>query len=58
MIGWMFVFAVDAAGLHIGDDELPVSVARKSWVLKKSSVSLLKRLKRALEAEKHRVQIT
>ena len=35
--------AVDAAGLHIGDDELPVSVARQSlgsW--KKSSVLQLK----------------
>ena len=34
--------AVDAAGLHIGDDELPVSVARKVLGPEKSSVSLLK----------------
>ena len=34
--------AVDAAGLHIGDDELPVSVADKSWALTKYLVSQLK----------------
>ena len=34
--------AVDAAGLHIGDDELPVSVARHVLGPEKSSVSLLK----------------
>ena len=49
--------AVDAAGLHIGDDELPVSVARQVLGPEKSSVSLLKQLKEPWK-QKHRVRIT
>ena len=49
--------AVDAAGLHIGDDELPVSVARKVLGPEKSSVSLLKQLIE-LSKQKHQVRIT
>ena len=43
--------AVDAAGLHIGDDELPVSVARKVLGPKKILGITAKTVKRALEAE-------
>ena len=44
--------AVDAAGLHIGDDELPVSVARKVLGPEKILGVTAKTIKRALEAEK------
>lgn len=43
--------AVDAAGLHIGDDELPVSVARKVLGPNKILGVTAKTVKRALEAE-------
>ena len=43
--------AVDAAGLHIGDDELPVSVARQVLGPEKSLGVTAKTVKRALEAE-------
>ena len=43
--------AVDAAGLHIGDDELPVSVARKILGPEKILGVTAKTVKRALEAE-------
>lgn len=43
--------AVDAAGLHIGDDELPVSVARKVMGPEKILGVTAKTVKRALEAE-------
>ncbi|MDU4442176.1 MAG: thiamine phosphate synthase [Streptococcus mitis] len=43
--------AVDAAGLHIGDDELPVSVARKILGSEKILGVTAKTVKRALEAE-------
>ena len=43
--------AVDAAGLHIGDDELPVSVARKVLGSEKIPGVTAKTVKRALEAE-------
>ena len=43
--------AVDAAGLHIGDDELPVSVARKVLGPEKILGVTAKTIKRALEAE-------
>ena len=43
--------AVDAAGLHIGDDELPVSVARKVIGPEKILGVTAKTVKRALEAE-------
>jgi len=43
--------AVDAAGLHIGDDELPVSVARKVLGPEKIRGVTAKTVKRALEAE-------
>lgn len=43
--------AVDAAGLHIGDDELPVSVARQVLGLEKILGVTAKTVKRALEAE-------
>ena len=43
--------AVDAAGLHIGDDELPVSVARKVLGPEKILGVTAKTVKRALEAE-------
>ena len=43
--------AVDAAGLHIGDDELPVSVARKVLGPDKILGVTAKTVKRALEAE-------
>ena len=43
--------AVDAAGLHIGDDELPVSVARKVLGPEKILGVTAKIVKRALEAE-------
>ena len=43
--------AVDAAGLHIGDDELPVSVARKVFGPEKILGVTAKTVKRALEAE-------
>ena len=43
--------AVDAAGLHIGDDELPVSVARQVLGPEKILGVTAKTLKRALEAE-------
>ena len=43
--------AVDAAGLHIGDDELPVSVARQVLGPKKILGFTAKTVKRALEAE-------
>ncbi|KYF34910.1 Thiamin-phosphate pyrophosphorylase [Streptococcus mitis] len=43
--------AVDAAGLHIGDDELPVSVARQVLVPEKILGVTAKTVKRALEAE-------
>lgn len=44
--------AVDAAGLHIGDDELPVSVARQVLGTEKILGVTAKTVKRALEAEK------
>lgn len=44
--------SVDAAGLHIGDDELPVSVARKVLGPEKILGVTAKTVKRALEAEK------
>lgn len=44
--------AVDAAGLHIGDDELPVSVARKVLGPEKILGVTAKTVKRALEAKK------
>ncbi|VLR71675.1 thiamine-phosphate pyrophosphorylase [Streptococcus pneumoniae] len=44
--------AVDAAGLHIGDDELPVSVACKVLGPEKILGVTAKTVKRALEAEK------
>ena len=43
--------AVDAAGLHIGDDELPVSVARQVLGPDKILGVTAKTAKRALEAE-------
>lgn len=43
--------AVDAAGLHIGDDELPVSVARQVLGLDKILGVTAKTVERALEAE-------
>ena len=43
--------AVDAAGLHIGDDELPVSVARQVLGPEKIHGVTAKTVKRALEAE-------
>lgn len=43
--------AVDAAGLHIGDDELPVSVARQILGPEKILGVTAKTVKRALEAE-------
>ena len=43
--------AVDAAGLHIGDDELPVSVARQVFGTEKILGVTAKTVKRALEAE-------
>ena len=43
--------AVDAAGLHIGDDELPVSVVRKVLGPEKILGVTAKTVKRALEAE-------
>lgn len=43
--------AVDAAGLHIGDDELPVSVARQVLGSEKILGVTAKTVKRALEAE-------
>ena len=43
--------AVDAAGLHIGDDELPVSVARRVLGPEKILGVTAKTDKRALEAE-------
>ena len=43
--------AVDAAGLHIGDDELPVSVARQVLGSEKILGVTSKTVKRALEAE-------
>ncbi len=43
--------AVDAVGLHIGDDELPVSVARKVLGPDKILGVTAKTVKRALEAE-------
>ena len=43
--------AVDAAGLHIGDDELPVSVARKVLGPEKILGVTAKTVKRALESE-------
>ena len=43
--------AVDAAGLHIGDDELPVPVARKVLGPEKILGVTAKTVKRALEAE-------
>ena len=43
--------AVDAAGLHIGDDELPVSVARKVLGPEKILGVTAKTVQRALEAE-------
>lgn len=43
--------AVDAAGLHIGDDELPVSVARQVLGPEKILGVTAKTVKRALEAE-------
>ncbi|MDS2601548.1 thiamine phosphate synthase [Streptococcus pneumoniae] len=44
--------AVDAAGLHIGDDELPVSVARQVLGPEKILGVTAKTVKRALEAGK------
>lgn len=43
--------AVDAAGLHIGDDELPVSVARQVLSSDKILGVTAKTVKRAIEAE-------
>ena len=43
--------AVDAAGLHIGDDELPVSAARQVLGTEKILGVTAKTVKRALEAE-------
>ena len=43
--------AVDAVGLHIGDDELPVSVARQVLGPEKILGVTAKTVKRALEAE-------
>lgn len=43
--------AVDAAGLHIGDDDLPVSVARQVLGSDKILGVTAKTVKRALEAE-------
>ena len=43
--------AVDAAGLHIGDDELSVSVARQVLAHEKILGVTAKTIKRALEAE-------
>ena len=43
--------AVDASGLHIGDDELPVSVARQVLGSEKILGVTAKTVKRALEAE-------
>ena len=43
--------AVDAAGLHIGDDELPVSVAKQVLGSEKILGVTAKTVKRALEAE-------
>ena len=43
--------AVDAAGMHIGDDELPVSVARQVLGPEKIVGVTAKTVKRALEAE-------
>ena len=43
--------AVDAAGLHIGDDELPVSVARQVLGSEKILGVTAKTVKRVLEAE-------
>ena len=43
--------ALDAAGLHIGDDELPVSVARQVLGPEKILGVTAKTVKRALEAE-------
>ena len=43
--------AVDATGLHIGDDELPISVARKVLGPEKILGVTAKTVKRALEAE-------
>ena len=43
--------AVDAAGLHIGDDELPVSVARQVLGPEKILGVTAKTVKRGLEAE-------
>lgn len=43
--------AVDAAGLHIGEDELPVSVARQVLGPEKILGVTAKTVKRALEAE-------
>lgn len=43
--------AVDAAGLHIGDDELPVSVARQVLGPDKILGVTAKTVKRAIEAE-------
>ena len=43
--------AVDAAGLHIGDDELPVSVVRQVLGPKKILGVTAKTVERALEAE-------
>ena len=43
--------AVDSAGLHIGDDELPVSVARQVLGPEKILGVTAKTVKRALEAE-------
>ena len=43
--------AVDAAGLHIGDDELPISVARQVLGPEKILGVTAKTVKRALEAE-------
>ena len=43
--------AVDAAGLHIGDDELPVSVARQVLGPEKILGVTAKTVKKALEAE-------
>ena len=43
--------AVDAAGLHIGDDELPVSVVRQILGPEKILGVTAKTVKRALEAE-------
>ena len=49
--------AVDAAGLHIGDDELPVSVARQVLGPEKILGVTAKTVKELLK-QKHRVQIT